>query len=369
MVRQVSVQFGTAAEVAADLTALLQLLSEVNGRRAAEVSAVEALNALLLTGSPDAVAEAEALLARVDLPEAGAQTVRTVPVDGVMDPEQLVEDAQELFEILSTGANAADASITATYKEDAAVVVLSGSSSAVQRMEEAMDQARAALPAPDVRRVIAIQRGDAEEVAERLRGDEYPKDPGQSISPVDISVLSITNELVLIGPERWVETGISLLSKVDRLSDGPLPPLRLLGVRNTDAATVADLLRRRFDARSAGERRSDPVEIGVAEGANVLIITASDERQTEIKGLVDELNAFGGADREGRVIRNLPTQDRPGRRVGPHPRRDVPREAGAVGSSRPTDDGVARASGCGCSGESPNQLTDCRCACGPHELF
>ena len=57
-VRQVSVQFGTAAEVAADLTALLQLLSEVNGRRAAEVSAVEALNALLLTGSPDAVAEA-----------------------------------------------------------------------------------------------------------------------------------------------------------------------------------------------------------------------------------------------------------------------------------------------------------------------
>ena len=306
--RQVSVQFGTAAEVAADLTALLQLLSEVNGRRAAEVSAVEALNALLLTGSPDAVAEAEALLARVDLPEAGAQAVRTVSVDGVMDPEQLVEDAQELFEILSTGANAADASITATYKEDAAVVVLSGSSSAVQRMEEAMDQARAALPAPDVRRVVAIQRGDAEEVAERLRValDEYPKDPGQSISPVDISVLSITNELVLIGPERWVETGISLLSKVDRLSDGPLPPLRLLGVRNTDAATVADLLRRRFDARSAGERRSDPVEIGVAEGANVLIITASDERQTEIKGLVDELNAFGGADREGRVIRIFP---------------------------------------------------------------
>ena len=58
--------------------------------------------------------------------------------------------------------------------------------------------------------------------------------------------------------------------------------------------------------RGAGERRSDPVEIGVAEGANVLIITASDERQTEIKGLVDELNAFGGADREGRVIRIFP---------------------------------------------------------------
>ena len=48
-----------------------------------------------------------------------------------------------------------------------------------------MDQARAALPAPDVRRVVAIQRGDAEEVAERLRValDEYPKDPGQSIQP------------------------------------------------------------------------------------------------------------------------------------------------------------------------------------------
>ena len=85
-----------------------------------------------------------------------------------------------------------------------------------------------------------------------------------------------------------------------------MPPLRLLGVRNTDAATVADLLRRRFDARGADERRSDPVEIDVAEGANVLIITASDDRQTEIKGLVDELNAFGGADREGRVIRIFP---------------------------------------------------------------
>ena len=307
-VRQVAVQYGSAADVAGDLAALLQMLSEVNGRRAADVSAVEALNALLLTGSPESVAEAEALLARVDLPQAGAQVVRTVSVQEVADPELLVEDAQEIFEILSTGAKAADASISAMYKQEADVVLLSGSSLAVQRMEEAIGQARAALPAPDVRRVVAVQRGDAEEVAERLRTalDEYPKDPGQSISPVDISVLSITNELMLIGPQKWVETGIDLLSKVDRLSDGPLPPLRLLGVRNTDVATVADLLRRRFDARGADERRSDPVEIDVAEGANVLIITASDERQVEIKGLVDELNSFGGADREGRVIRIFP---------------------------------------------------------------
>ena len=306
-VRQVSVQFGSAAKVAEDLTSLLQMLSDVNGRRAAEVSAVEALNALLLTGSPDSVAEAEALLGRVDLPKAGAQVVRTVSVQNVADPEQLLEDAQELFEILSTGSNL-PASITATYKEEAEVVLFSGSLQAVQRMEEAMAQARAALPAPDVRRVVAVQRGDAEQVAERLRTalDEYPKEPGQSMDPVDVSVLSITNELVLIGPEQWVQTGISLLAKVDRLGDGPLPPLRLLGVRNTDAATVADLLRRRFDARGADERRSDPVEIDVAEGANVLIITASDDRQTEIKGLVDELNAFGGADREGRVIRIFP---------------------------------------------------------------
>lgn len=307
-VRQVSVQFGSAAKVADDLTSLLQMLSDVNGRRAAEVSAVEAFNALLLTGSPDSVAEAEALLGRVDLPKAGAQVVRTVSVQNVADPEQLLEDAQELFEILSTGSKPPDASITATYKEEAEVVLFSGSLQAVQRMEEAMAQARAALPAPDVRRVVAVQRGDAEQVAERLRTalDEYPKEPGQSMDPVDVSVLSITNELVLIGPEQWVQTGISLLAKVDRLGDGPLPPLRLLGVRNTDAATVADLLRRRFDARGADERRSDPVEIDVAEGANVLIITASDDRQTEIKGLVDELNAFGGADREGRVIRIFP---------------------------------------------------------------
>ena len=307
-VRQVSVQYGSAAKVAEDLTSLLQMLSEVNGRRAAEVSAVEALNALLLTGSPDSVAEAEALLGRVDLPKAGAQVVRTLPVQKVADPEQLVEDAQELFEILSTGANAQDASITVTYKEEAEVVLLSGSPLAVQRMEEAIGQARAALPVPDIRRVVTVQRGDAEQVAERLRTalDEYPKEPGQSVDPVDVSVLSITNELVLIGPAQWVETAISLLAKVDRLGDGPLPPLRLLGVRNTDAATVADLLRRRFDARGAGERRSDPVEIDVAEGANVLIITASDDRQDEIKGLVDELNAFGGADREGRVIRIFP---------------------------------------------------------------
>ncbi|MEL7072631.1 MAG: secretin N-terminal domain-containing protein [Planctomycetota bacterium] len=307
-VRQVSVQFGSAAKVADDLTSLLQMLSDVNGRRAAEVSAVEAFNALLLTGSPDSVAEAEALLGRVDLPKAGAQVVRTVSVQNVADPEQLLEDAQELFEILSTGSNPPDASITAMYKEEAEVVLFSGSLQAVQRMEEAMAQARAALPAPDVRRVVAVQRGDAEQVAERLRTalDEYPKEPGQSMDPVDVSVLSITNELVLIGPEQWVQTGISLLAKVDRLGDGPLPPLRLLGVRNTDAATVADLLRRRFDARGADERRSDPVEIDVAEGANVLIITASDDRQTEIKGLVDELNAFGGADREGRVIRIFP---------------------------------------------------------------
>ena len=168
-VRQVSVQFGSAAKVADDLTSLLQMLSDVNGRRAAEVSAVEALNALLLTGSPDSVAEAEALLGRVDLPKAGAQVVRTVSVQNVADPEQLLEDAQELFEILSTGSNPPDASITATYKEEAEVVLFSGSLQAVQRMEEAMAQARAALPAPDVRRVVAVQRGDAEQVAERLR--------------------------------------------------------------------------------------------------------------------------------------------------------------------------------------------------------
>ena len=195
------------------------------------------------------------MLARVDLPQAGAQVVRTVSVQSTTDPEQLVEDAQEIFEVLSTGANAADADVNVTYKEEAGVVLLSGSSIAVQRMEEAIVQARSALPAEDVRRVVAVQRGDAEQVAERLRTalDEYPKDPGQTMAPVDVSVLSITNELVLIGPEQWVETGITLLSKVDRLSDGPLPPLRLLGVRNTDAATVADLLRRRLRAAHRSE--------------------------------------------------------------------------------------------------------------------
>ena len=307
-VRQVPVQYGEASEVASDLAALLQMLSEVHGRRPAEVSAVSAINSLLLTGSTEAVAEAESLLLKVDLPRPGEQLVRTVSVKGVADPEELLEEARGFFDILAVGAGMADAKVEASYKDEAEVIVLSGSAKAVQRMEEALQQARSAMPAEDVRRVIAVQRGDAEEVADRLRNalDEYPTAPGETINPLDISVLSVTNELVLRGPEEWVETGVALLSRVDRLNDGPLPPLRLLGVRNTDASTVADLLRRRFDARGADERRSDPVDIDVADGANVLIVTASEERQVEIKGLVDELNAFGGADREGRVIRIFP---------------------------------------------------------------
>ena len=111
-----------------------------------------------------------------------------------------------------------------------------------------MAQARAALPAPDVRRVVAVQRGDAEQVAERLRTalDEYPKEPGQSMDPVDVSVLSITNELVLIGPEQWVQTGISLLAKVDRLGDGVF-----LGLEKGGPATAGIVLSRGVEQRRA----------------------------------------------------------------------------------------------------------------------
>ena len=75
-------------------------------------------------------------------------------------------------------------------------------------------------------------------------------------------------------------------------------------VRAADAAQLAALLRRRYDARPAEQRREQPVDVSADAGTNTLVVVAHEDVFAEIRAFVDDVNRSGDtrADRETMIF-------------------------------------------------------------------
>jgi type II secretion system protein D len=295
--RRIGVTSAQPSAIAGPLATLAApLLRGPDGTAAAppEVVAVDALDLLVVTARPGDFAVIESVVEALDRPAPGDFAFRVVPLPGVERPDDLVARATDAFTRMTAGYVEGELPAPAVEIDSASgSVVLSGRRESVQRFEAALAEARSLLPPARTGRLHELHSARAADVAEALaeRWRLTADDPaGRAIPEPRIEVLERTNALYVVAEQAQHEAIERGLRELDTHDPGALPPLRLIQVRAADAAQLAAMLRARYDARPAEQRRTEPVAIDADAATNTLIVTAPDALYEEVRAFVASVN-------------------------------------------------------------------------------
>jgi type II secretory pathway component GspD/PulD (secretin) len=162
-------------------------------------------------------------------------------------------------------------------------------------------------PAREVR-LIELRLAKADDVvvflrelsgaSESLRADGGPE-------PV-FEVIEATNAIMVAAQPSQFRIIEPLIRSLDNRQTADRPPLRILRLRSTDAAGIAQVLQRSYSRRSPEDRALRPVDIEADPATNTLIISAHEEVLPEIESIIRDLNESQAYDSEGREIRVFP---------------------------------------------------------------
>ncbi|MCP3904428.1 MAG: hypothetical protein GY715_12440 [Planctomycetes bacterium] len=307
--RQIDVAHVDAGGIVAPLTALAgQLMTPRDGTAyvAPTIEPVDALDLLIVTALPSQFAVLESLVETLDVPDPADFRFRVVSLAGVTDVEMLLDRVDDAWERLAQGY--ADGEMPAPEIEHDAVtgnLVVSGRARAVALYEQALTETRRLLPPARSGRMITLRQARAGDVAEPLRElweRTAADDPARTVPDPEIDVIDHTNSLYVVAEEAQHQVIARYVQQLDRFEPTELPPLRLMQVRAADAAQIADLLRRRYDARPPEQRRETPVTVDADTATNTLIVTAHEDAFREIREFVDGVNQSGDARAERQTL-------------------------------------------------------------------
>ncbi len=259
------------------------------------IEAVDAMKALLVSGTPEQVAQVKSLVAGLDRPARDAFAFRAIPAPGA-DSAKLVERAKMIFAQLSKGSEAELPMPSVEVDPSSGALLVSGRSPAVALFEQGLAQARQLMPPPRNAKIIPMRAAKAADVAAKLQpllASAVPVDASRTVPAAEIKVIEPTNSLYVIGEVPQLAMIDAFVRDLDITSPEELPPLRLLQLRGGDAAQVAAMLAKRYDERAPEERRLKPVRIEADATTNTLIVTAHPSVFDDIRSFVSELNRSG----------------------------------------------------------------------------
>jgi type II secretory pathway component GspD/PulD (secretin) len=259
------------------------------------IEAVDAMKALLVSGTPEQVAQVQSLVAGLDRVGRDAFGFRAIPAPGA-DAARLVERTRSIYAQLAKGSEQDLPEPTVELDSSSGALLVSGRTASIATFEQALAQARLLMPPPRASKIVPMRAAKASEVAAKLQpllASASPVDPSRSVPAAEIKVIEPTNSLYLVGEAPQLAMIESFVRDLDIPSPEELPPLRLLQLRGGDAAQVAGMLAKRYDERAPEERRSKPVRIEADSTTNTLIVTAHSSVFDEIKGFIGELNRAG----------------------------------------------------------------------------
>ena len=259
------------------------------------IEAVDAMQALLVSGTPEQVAQVQSLVAGLDRVGRDAFGFRAIPAPGA-DAARLVERARAIYAQITKGAEQELPEPAVELDSSSGALLVSGRTASIAAFEQALAQARLLLPPPRTARIVPMRAARAADVAgklEPLLASAAPVDPSRSVPAAEIRVIEPTNSLYILGEAPQIAMVESFVRELDIPSPEELPPLRLLQLRGGDAVQVAAMLAKRYDERAPEERRSKPVRIEADGTTNTLIVTAHALVFEEIKGFIAELNRAG----------------------------------------------------------------------------
>ncbi|MHC4416411.1 MAG: secretin N-terminal domain-containing protein [Planctomycetota bacterium] len=304
--RQVELAHATPSRVAAPLAALgRQLLDKRDGTPfvAPQIDPLDPLHSLVVTAVPEQFAVLESLIETLDRPSAEDFQLRVIPLAGT-DAQALMEKADYVYDRLSEGRNPKEWPPPATdFDPLTGNLLVTGRTESVQTYERAVTEGRRLLPPAATGRLLELTNAQASEVVGPLReliATTAPVDPARAVPEPTIELIERTNSLYVVAEPAQHDMIERYVRQLDTYEPSELPPLRLLQVRAADAAQLANMLRKRYGARPAQQRREEPVEIDADAATNTLIVTAHQEMFEEIKDLVETVNRSGEteADRE-----------------------------------------------------------------------
>ncbi len=118
--------------------------------------------------------------------------------------------------------------------------------------------------------------------------------------------IEATNSLMIAAqPDQFVIIE-QLVRSLDNQQSADRPPLRILRLRTTDAANLASILQKSYQARSVEQRAKLPVDVQADIATNTLVISAHPDVFPEIESIVNQLNETQSLDDNDREIRIFP---------------------------------------------------------------
>jgi type II secretion system protein D len=185
-----------------------------------------------------------------------------------------------------------------------------GDASGLERFTRIIEQLqRQAGPARDVR-LVEIRFAQASTVVEFLRDlvkSSASFRAGSGAEPI-FEPIEATNSVMIAAQPGQMPLIEQLIRNLDAQQSGERPPLRMLKLRSTDAANLAQVLNDSYSRRGPEERTKRPVDVQADAATNTLIVSAHPDVLPEIEALVSELNETQEYDGEEREIRIFPLQ-------------------------------------------------------------
>lgn len=157
-------------------------------------------------------------------------------------------------------------------------------------------------------RLIELRNARAKEMAESLtdlmqtmRAFTGPAGPAPAVEPIEA-----TNSLLVVGQPAQFAIVDQLARSLDARQSPERPPLRILRIETTDAASLAQTLTNQYSQRPQEQKVRQPVEVQADTVTNTLLVSAHPDVFPEIEKIVTELNALRAFDAKGREIRIFP---------------------------------------------------------------
>lgn len=261
----------------------------------------------IVVSGPDAdVGAMERLIAGLDVPGQGAKEVRRVPIASG-DGKAVVERAKAIYQSQMEGVAGAG-TVEATLDEGGTSVLIIAAPEAMQRFAKIVEElGRHVGQSRDVR-MVELRFAPAAKVKsfmdDMVRSSASFRAKGDP-DPV-FEVIEANNSLMIAAQPAQFAIIETLIRNLDMQQGAERPPLRILRLKATDAASVANILQTSFDRRPQELKAKKPVDITADAATNTLIVSAHPDAMPEIEALVSELNIQQAYDAEGREIRIFP---------------------------------------------------------------
>ena len=234
------------------------------------------------------------------------RTLRVFPI-AAGDAAGVRDRAMAIYEAQVAGVPGAEA-VEVSVDASANALLVVGDAEGLGRFARVLEELeRGVGPVRDLR-MLELRHAKATEVVEFLRelsATNRSLTARGGPEPAFEAVEQTNSILAAARPDQFpiIE---QLVRSLDAQRSADRPPLRILRLRSTDAANLAQVLRRSYDGRRIEDRTARPVSVEADPSTNTLIVSAHPELLPEIESIVQSLNDAQAFDASGREIRIFP---------------------------------------------------------------